>query len=342
MTRAKGSSFALVYEDDKPSSRMSITTPAHIARRHLDSMLTHLPGALDGDVESVHQARVATRRLREVVPLIDDRPPKIAEVLQQAGRQLGRVRELDVMGELMDSLGSRLPTAAAAEWHDARHAVRERQRSGRRRMVKALERLELESLRNAFSGHAWTDRWLSRPLFKRSWVELIWDRIASRSSEAVAAVERAPAVYFPNRTHQARIAVKKLRYTIELAADTGVWRHERVLNDLRRIQTLLGSVHDAQILMDTLDDLRRSPEPTTASTSFLKAVLDGEIDRQHARYAKRRDRIRQIAAACSRARADAHHQWRFPAPLIAASVFTAPVLIESVAPWSRRRRAIHG
>ena len=34
-------------------------------------MLEHLPGVLDADIDSVHQARIATRRLREVLPLVE-------------------------------------------------------------------------------------------------------------------------------------------------------------------------------------------------------------------------------------------------------------------------------
>ena len=156
----------------------------------------------------------------------------------------------------------------------------------------------------------------------------------------MAAVDRAPALYFPNRTHRARIAVKKLRYAIEVAADTGVWQHDRVLKDLRRVQGLLGSVRDAQILVDALDDLLPKSERTMGAT-VITALLEGEIVRQYARYARRRDRLRQIAAACFRASADAHLRRRFRTSLITASMLTAPVLIEAVGPWSRRP-ALHG
>jgi CHAD domain-containing protein len=313
--------------------------PSHIAHRHLESILSHLPGTLDGDVESVHQARIATRRLREVIPLVgDDVLPHTADTVRRAGKQLGRVRDLDVMSELLDSLGSRLPAAvAAAEWHDARHAVHERQRSARRRMVKALERLDLESLRGGFPAGSWRmTRWLT-PFWNAPWTESLWSRIISRAEAAVAAIHRAPAVYFPNRTHSARIAVKKLRYSIELAADTGIWRHDRVLKDLRRLQNVLGGIHDAQVLMDELDGLVHRSEPTTPRTSFLKATLASDIERQHAQYAKRRGQVDGIAAACAHAYGDARHRRQFRAPLVAASVIAAPAIV----PWARRRLSIH-
>ena len=40
-------------------------TPPDLIERHFDSLLNNLEGALDGNVEGIHQARVATRRLRD-------------------------------------------------------------------------------------------------------------------------------------------------------------------------------------------------------------------------------------------------------------------------------------
>jgi CHAD domain-containing protein len=93
-----------------------MVTPPQLLRRHFDDVLMHLKGALDGDPDSVHQARIATRRLRAVLPLVDNaNVERAAGAVRTAGRQLGRVRELDVIGNLLLSMSDRLPHTAATE-----------------------------------------------------------------------------------------------------------------------------------------------------------------------------------------------------------------------------------
>jgi CHAD domain-containing protein len=314
-------------------------TPERLAHSHFDTLLSELPAAFNGSVEGIHQARVATRRLREVLPLVDA-PASVTESVKSAGRQLGHARELDVMGDLLDSLGRRLPTAAAAELYAARQAVRERQQAARRAMVKALEKLDVPAVRRTFDKQASKTAWSLPPLFAAAWAAPIWTRIAQRSRAAVAAVEQAPGTYFPNRMHRARVAVKKLRYAVELAGSTGVWRQERVLKDLRRLQALLGDQHDAHVLADALDDLLGAPQPTTTATSFVKAALAGDLARYQVQYLRWRDRIPAIAAASECAAARARHRWRVPGPLVAASLFTAPMALVSVRHTLASRR--HG
>lgn len=107
-----------------------------------------------------------------------------------------------------------------------------------------------------------------------------------------------------------------------------IWQPRQALKDLRRIQTILGDVHDGQVLLDLIDESSPTVEPRSAGRSLLRALLEADLRRQYAEYARRRERIFHIADACSRAAS--RSRWRAAAPLVAASVFTAPVLLESV------------
>ena len=161
-----------------------------------------------------------------------------------------------------------------------------------------------------------------------AWVEPIWTQIAARKTEAVAAIERAPGIYLPNRAHAARVAVKKLRYAVEVASETGVWTPRRVLKDLRKIQGILGDVHDLQVLVDLADESRPAEENPSDSAIVVKNLLTAEINRYHAEYARRRSWIFGIADACTRAAA--RSRWHVPVPIVAASLFTAPLVLESI------------
>ena len=48
---------------------LQITTPLTLFHEQIDVLRTHVPGLLDGRLDSIHDARIATRRVRELLPL---------------------------------------------------------------------------------------------------------------------------------------------------------------------------------------------------------------------------------------------------------------------------------
>ena len=69
-----------------------------VLRQHLNQLLRWLPAAARCDPLAVHRARVATRRLREVLPVVapDRRGRALERAARRVTRALGPVRELDV------------------------------------------------------------------------------------------------------------------------------------------------------------------------------------------------------------------------------------------------------
>ena len=307
---------------------MATMTPRALLERHVDDLIGFLPSLFDGEAESVHRARITARRLREVLPLAINPPDqRLLDVFRSVGRHLGRVRDLDVMRALLGDVAERvISTAGVAAV--ARQALRGQQLSERRSMVKALEEMDLEGLRRNLraGGDRWT-RWMNRPaalIRTPEWRTSLRAQITTRAAEATDAVRHATGIYLPNRAHRARIAVKKLRYSIELARETGIWQPRRVLKDLRRIQSTLGSIHDAQVLIDAVDDLvGKDAQP--ADVTALKRALDDDIAREHAEYMRTRDRVFAIADVCGRAVRSS--MFRSPASLVAASVVALPLVV---------------
>src|SRR5262249_21947056 len=162
---------------------------------------------------SVHQARVATRRLREVLPLAAPGNPgaeEVEQIARETTRALGRVRELDVNAEKLEALTERVPRAAAAAGA-ARSTLAIEQQRARRKLIKALERLELE--RHLRRRPRRISRWTSFSglvPFAASPAHELRERVASRARELDDAVSHATGVYFPRRMHSVRIAAKKL------------------------------------------------------------------------------------------------------------------------------------
>src|SRR5262245_59462368 len=90
-----------------PSRTASRTSPSELLiRQRLAALSRTLPGARKGDVHAVHQARVATRRIREALPLIaQGRSGKsLRKSVRKLTRVLGPVRELDVALLNLDQL----------------------------------------------------------------------------------------------------------------------------------------------------------------------------------------------------------------------------------------------
>src|SRR6188508_3387603 len=78
-----------------------------LLRARIDRFTRMLHGVEAGDVSAVHHARVATRRLRELLPILQlDRSvaEKLGHRLRRTTRRLGAVRELDVLLLLTEEL----------------------------------------------------------------------------------------------------------------------------------------------------------------------------------------------------------------------------------------------
>ena len=75
-----------------------------------------------------------------------------------------------------------------------------------------------------------------------------------QSTKLTDAVDHASGVYFPNRAHQVCIHTKRLRYLVELASTTTRPRDDRELTALKRVQSVLGDLHDRELLLKRLDE----------------------------------------------------------------------------------------
>ena len=201
-------------------------TPIAFFQHQAALLRSQLPGLLDGRLDSIHDARIATRRIREVLPLTHEwqggrDADDLAARIRELGRSLGKARDADVRIELLRYFEARLPHAASSL-----ALVRQRQEHDRlilaRKLIKRLERLDVgEELARLSAGAAWQRRrfWVA---MTGAWRHQLRQLVAERAQAASAAVVHATGVYFPNRSHAARIAIKKFRYAVEISTATGL------------------------------------------------------------------------------------------------------------------------
>jgi hypothetical protein len=97
----------------------------------------------------------------------------------------------------------------------------------------------------------------------RPWRGVLARRAIARGRDLGAAIDHAGILYNPDALHAIRIAAKKLRYALELAIELRVARAARAVQTLRRMQDLLGEMHDYQVLS------RFAAEAATQGTAVL-------------------------------------------------------------------------
>jgi CHAD domain-containing protein len=111
-------------------------------------------------------------------------------------------------------------------------------------------------------------------------------------------MENAAGIYLPDRLHQVRIAVKKLRYALEIAQDLSGSRATMRIRALKRVQDLLGRMHDLEMLIARTRAIQSGAGAPnlklSADLDRLVRRLENECRRLHVRYMNERKALRAI------------------------------------------------
>ena len=119
-------------------------------------------------------------------------------------------------------------------------------------------------------------------------------RVARRSERLAATIENAAGLYLPDRLHDVRIAVKKLRYALELAQAFSGSRATARMRALKSAQDLLGRMRDLEVLIARSRSIQSSPGASNLKVSAdldrLVRRLETDCRQLHGQYvASRRD-----------------------------------------------------
>jgi CHAD domain-containing protein len=265
--------------------------------QRLRALSRTLPGARHGDVGAIHQARVATRRLREALPLLVDgrRGRKLERRVRSVTRALGPVRELDVVLHTLDALAAGGEVSANAVQCLRTVVADERQRLHAEMLERigdfSIDKLRSKAIEGARKPKSTLTRVTPRAQGRRpdpGRVAAADRRAAKRAVAVRAAIENAAGIYLADRLHQVRIAVKKLRYAMEVARDLRGSRAAVRIGTLKRAQELLGRMHDLEVLIAIIRRVQSSPRAAdlqlSADLDRLVRHLENECRRFHGHY----------------------------------------------------------
>jgi CHAD domain-containing protein len=271
-----------------------------LLQRRIRALTDALPGAISGDPAALHRARVATRRLREALPVSGagvngGKRKRVRRLVRRLTRALGTVRELDVALQILEERAD-AEDAQGSAIDRARGVVRLERQTRREEMLRRLSRINLEKLQRRLSE--FVTQLEASPA--DAWRRALAARLVHRSRRLDQAISRAGSMYVPVRLHAVRIAAKKLRYALELAGESGILEARPHVTTVKRAQTALGRLQDLQVVLRQVD--RASAErgldpPSRAGLAILARSLEEDARRAHGRYLRFAPRLTVVAAA---------------------------------------------
>ncbi|WP_312884459.1 CHAD domain-containing protein [Nocardia barduliensis] len=249
--------------------------------------------------DSVHQMRVATRRLRSVLrsygSLLAKKPAAAmnAELKWLAGL-LGEARDAEVRADRFAALlaehGERAdPAALDAVTARLVNAERDRYRAAHDEVLAALDGERYRALREELL------RWRTDPPLRHSRAEAlatdVFEQVLRRDLDRVAALVRAEPSVDPHERvellHDIRKSAKRLRYSCEAAEQViGADAADRG-SRAKKLQTVLGDHRDAVESHEAI--VRRAAEAAAAGEDaslydILAAAEDAAAGRELSRY----------------------------------------------------------
>jgi CHAD domain-containing protein len=269
---------------------MNGTLPlVRLLERRTRALKRSLSAAVKGDGTGVHQARVASRRLREAVPVLTEglrgsKAGKARRKIRRLTRALGAVRELDVTLHLIDELAQRPGTPKPALAEVRAHVIEAREKR-REVMHERLEDVDIDKLSRRLIS---VREALRQPSPNHNWRSVLASRIATRGRRLDTAIHDAGQIYAPEALHRVRIATKKLRYAVELADESGAVPSALLVRTLRRVQDTLGRLHDLQMLQHYIAEVGAAPHASRltpdAGLGILSRLIEDECRHLHGRY----------------------------------------------------------
>lgn len=234
------------------------------------AVLALVDPAHGGHVQSVHDFRVAARSLRAALRILTRRPESVLvlntrEALGQSIRSLADVRDRDVGHALLARLPAETQSQTALKRRASSLCESDRQRGLAhclaiwprrldRLLVGLLERKEppLKVIIRRARAEAWQQR--------------------RRAIDMITALGRR---YDPERLHQLRIRIRRVRYALEVLAEVDLSAHPRLVL-LKPLQSGLGVGQDRIVLSDWLNQKAAEFRWTDASVaSYLRREAAG-------------------------------------------------------------------
>ncbi|MGQ0809862.1 MAG: CYTH and CHAD domain-containing protein [Nitrospiraceae bacterium] len=239
------------------------------------SLLRHDPGIrLGTDPEYLHQARVATRRLRAYLRatcamFAHDWVEGLRAELSWLGNVLGPVRDLDVLLDYLRTESGSLTLPERRAFEKLITVVEEERTTARSAMMEALESEPylafVERIESAAQSPAVVDPNVSLIAIAQAAFKKLCRAVREAEPSAAEATDEA--------LHRIRIKGKRARYTAELAEALCGKPAKRFIRQSKAFQDLLGQHQDAIVAEQRLRKLL-NPKPGALAAFALGRLIE--------------------------------------------------------------------
>ena len=246
-----------------------------VLRFHLRAFASAEPAARAGEVEPVHQLRVATRRLRTALrlfgPLLPARFAAAAHRdLAWLGGAIGAVRDLDVLSELLRGQAARLDPELRRAGGPLGVMLQEQRARALAALGTALDAKRCRRLLERLAAFADSRAPVGRGTRLG---DVAPDLLRPHVRAVVRAGRRLGPDAAPPELHRLRVRVKRLRYALETLRSLGDRATRELLARLERLQDTLGKGQDAATAIAWLGTYAESPGVPVASLLPAGALI---------------------------------------------------------------------
>jgi inorganic triphosphatase YgiF len=255
---------------------------------------------LANDAEGIHQMRVALRRFRSAVSLLEERQQDGLKTLIADAKRfafvLGQARDYDVLlADIVDPVADRLGLEAGVP--HLSEPILARRRDGWARVIEALNSEQFRAFVLEWAAITYRRPWLAvsgaddRVVAQtRSFAK---DNIERRVAQVCRAVARddEPSI---KDLHELRIKMKKLRYALDFFESQFSKRMvKRCLKRLSKLQSILGEVNDVSVARGLVHQILidAKAEPHAAELAYEAGLVLGWHSR---RVAENRKKLRRL------------------------------------------------
>lgn len=238
-----------------------------LAAKHFRRQAKRLSEQLDGvrvaeDIECVHRARVASRRLRAGLRMFrESMGPGVyarwRKCIRRITAGLGGARDADVQIEFLCRVLCELNEPALFPGLARLLAKLEEERERLQpKVVKAVAKIEqsgvLKEMQGALDCVRGENRSATNVLSSPAVLSEAERRIHAQLDELLAHESGLDDPCASGEHHAMRIAVKRLRYTLEIVNPPFHGALDGMLKTTKKVQTLLGDLHDCDVWMERL------------------------------------------------------------------------------------------
>ena len=279
---------------------------ASVLLKYLLAMHDEIDGVRSAeDIEAIHRMRVASRRLRNALPLFTDylHTRKLTiwqKQLQKTTRSLGAARDTDVQIEILKEFLNQIPSPEfkpgvrrlLLRWRQKRTKLQDNVNRSVDELVKAKTLDQIQQFLEPKAKQKEKDFVITLDLFK-----LAYRSISSCLDEFLSYEE---IIYQPENIeelHMMRITAKWLRYSMETFAPLYIDELKEYTQVMREVQDVLGEIHDCDVWVQILPEfLQRENRRTIAyygNASQMKQLSAGVLYFQKTRQ-NERNRLYQV------------------------------------------------